>query len=295
MGIVLGVAAALCWGTADFLARFSSRRVGTYSTLFFMQFIGLAALSLYLAATGEFGRLTATIYWQAWAWALVAALLNTVSYLALYRALEVGLLAIVSPIVSGYAAVTFVLAVLSGEMLSLSHEIGIGTVLIGVVLAAIPFERTGNTMLSAPASLRPGTFPLGVGWALTASLGFGVTFWLLGVAVTPSLGGIAPVWLFRLTPLCLLAPLSALLHQQIHLPHGQVWWAIVGLGLLDTVAFVASMLGLATGQIAVVSVLTSLYSAVAVVLAWVFLREKLHWGQWAGIGLIFVGIALVNL
>lgn len=55
------------------------------------------------------------------------------------------------------------------------------------------------------------------------------------------------------------------------------------------------MLGLATGQVAVVSVLTSLYSAVAVVLAWVFLREKLHWGQWAGIGLIFVGIALVNL
>jgi drug/metabolite transporter (DMT)-like permease len=295
MGIVLGVTAALCWGAADFLARFSSRRVGFYSTLFFMQFIGLASLSLYLASTGEFGRLTARMYLQAWAWALVAALLNTISYLALYRALEVGLLAIVSPIVSGYAAVTVVLAVLSGERLSLSHEIGIGTVLIGVVLTTIPHGQRGNMKLSAPASLRRRTVPPGIGCAFTAALGFGVTFWLLGVAVTPILGGIAPVWLFRLTPLCLLAPLSALLHQPIRLPHGQVWVVIMGVGLLDTVAYIASMLGLATGQLAVVSVLTSLYSAVAVALAWVFLREKLHWGQWAGIGLIFVGITLVNL
>ncbi len=44
-----------------------------------------------------------------------------------------------------------------------------------------------------------------------------------------------------------------------------------------------------------VSVLASLFGAVTVLLAWLFLREGLHWGQWLGICFIFAGIALVSL
>ncbi len=39
MGILLGLLAALCWGSADFLVRYSTHLIGTYRTLFFMQFI----------------------------------------------------------------------------------------------------------------------------------------------------------------------------------------------------------------------------------------------------------------
>src|SRR5260370_31923483 len=103
-----------------------------------MQFIGFFGLSLYLALSGEFGRLVNGQYWQAWGWALLATLLNTASYLALYRAFEIGLLVIVSPLVSSYAAVTVGLSVLSGEQLTLSHGVGVGIVLIGVRLAVTP-------------------------------------------------------------------------------------------------------------------------------------------------------------
>ena len=41
--------------------------------------------------------------------------------------------------------------------------------------------------------------------------------------------------------------------------------------------------------------LASLYGAVTVVLAWIFLREKLERNQWFGIVLIFVGIVLVSI
>ncbi|HEV7235853.1 MAG TPA: EamA family transporter, partial [Ktedonobacteraceae bacterium] len=74
------------------------------------------------------------------------------------------------------------------------------------------------------------------------------------------------------------------------------WWYITGVGILDTAAFVIAAIALGNGQeVAIVSVLVSLFSAVTVVLAWIFLREKLHWSQWLGIGIIFVGIVLVNV
>jgi EamA-like transporter family len=62
------------------------------------------------------------------------------------------------------------------------------------------------------------------------------------------------------------------------------------LGLLDTGAFVASALGFATGQVAIVSVLASLYSAIAVVLTAIFLRERLHVIQWLGMSMLLAGV-----
>ena len=98
MGIILGLSAAFFWGTADFLVRYTTRIIGTYRTLFYMQFIGLAGLSIFLVTSGEFSRLAARISWQWWILAVITALLNVISALALYRSFEIGVLAIVSPI-----------------------------------------------------------------------------------------------------------------------------------------------------------------------------------------------------
>ncbi|MGH9432852.1 MAG: EamA family transporter, partial [Terriglobia bacterium] len=73
------------------------------------------------------------------------------------------------------------------------------------------------------------------------------------------------------------------------------WWLLAGTGCFDTAAFVATAIGLTTEQVSVVTVLSSLFGAVTAGLAWVFLRERLHWTQWVGIGLIFAGIVLVSV
>src|SRR5258708_20072461 len=146
-----------------------------------------------------------------------------------------------------------------------------------------------------PPSPAVRTFTPGICWAFAASLAFGIIYWLLVFYISPVLGGIAPTWLFRLAPICLLAPLSALTHQSLRLPRGYAWWLIIGVGILDTAAIIAGMLGLATGQVAIVSVLSSLYSVVTIVLAWLFLREKLRWTQWLSYIFILGALVLVNL
>lgn len=298
MAIILSLVSAILWGSADFFARYATRLIGTYRTLFYMQFLGLVGLSGYLFATGTFNRLSPmdSHFWQPWAWAILAATLNVFSSLALYRAFEVGVLAIVSPIAAGSSALTVLLSFLSGEVISQERGIGIGAVMLGVILAATSFSSMAHSSDTELALQAKRKLTSGVSWALLAAAGYGILFWILGFHVTPILGGIIPVWLVRLTTISTLALFTLPLKQPLTLPRGPVWWYITAVAILDTLAFITATIALGNGQnVAIVSVLISLFSAVTVVLAWIFLRDRLHWNQWLGIVVIFIGIVLVNL
>src|SRR5690348_6913633 len=53
MGMLFGLIAALGWGTGDFFTRYSTHRIGTYRTMFYMQFLGIVGLGAYILLTGE--------------------------------------------------------------------------------------------------------------------------------------------------------------------------------------------------------------------------------------------------
>jgi drug/metabolite transporter (DMT)-like permease len=292
LGIVLGLAGAVCWGVADFLARFSSRRVGAYRTLLFMQAFGFVGLSAYLKWAHGFAQISAH-GWQPWAFGAIAGLLNMIASLALYYSFQIGAMSVVAPVSSSYPALTVMLALLSGEHIQALRGIGLAVTLVGVVLASTSFAAD---KVDAPAR---GNHPharlaKGVVWAIVAAIGFGFLFWFLGFHVVPVLGSVISVWMIRLTSFTVLVLAAAPSRQTITLPRGSVWWLLLGIGLLDTAAFVFNNAGLHTGQVSVVSVLASLYGAVTVVLSWVFLRERLECSQWLGIVLIFAGIVLVS-
>jgi drug/metabolite transporter (DMT)-like permease len=312
MGILFGLVAAVSWGAADFFARYVTHRLGAYLTLFFMQFVGMLTLGFYLLSTGQLQFLLHHTSWIPWTWALLAALLNIVSSLALYRAFEIGTLTIVSPIAASYAVVTVVLAIFSGEALTWNHDIALVFVFLGIIGAATPFVhmQKKNVTLIEKKELQAIQMELvelvplkrwkrksfqGILFAVVASLGYGCAFWVLGFRVTPILGGIIPVWISRtVTPSVLLA-CAPLFRQSFKLPHGDTWWFLAGVSILDTVAFISYTLGTTQGQLAIVTMLSSLYSVITVVLAWCFLHERLQWSQWLGIGVVFAGIVLVNM
>lgn len=289
MGILLGLLSALCWGTADFVARDTTRRIGTYCTQFYLQLFSFAMLTLFLFFSGGFMQFP-QVSTQVWLWMLVAGLINILSSLAMYRAFEIGILAIVSPIVASYAIVTVILAVFSGEVLNKTRAIGIMAALVGVVMAAAHHSETeihwGQKRLKLPP---------GVGWAALAALGFGVSFWILGLHINPVMEGVWPVWMLRVIGGITLFLLTVPLRQNITPPRGLALRGMLAITVLDTLAYIAFTFASTNDQLSVVSVLVSLFSAVTVVLAWVLLRERLGRSQWAGIGAIFLGIALVSI
>jgi uncharacterized membrane protein len=293
LGIILGLSGALCWGVADFLARFSSRRVGAYRTLLFMQAFGFVGLCAYLQWTHGFA-LVAAHGWKPWAFGVMAGLLNMIASLALYYSFQIGVMSVVAPVSSSYPALTVVLAMFSGERLQMLRGLGLGITLIGVVLASTSFAPVSTRSPADGSHHARARLTKGVGWAIVSAIGFGFLFWFLGFHVVPVLGSVISVWMIRLTSFGVLILAATPARQSIALPRGGVWWLLLGIGSLDTLAFVFNNAGLHTGQVSVVSVLASLYGAVTVVLAWIFLRERLERSQWLGIVLIFVGIVLVS-
>src|SRR5258708_6158490 len=289
-GILLGVATAVCWGSADCLARFATRTLGSLRAVFWMQALGAVFVTILLLCAHDSGHLFDGSGWQPWGWGMLAGAINTFAMLALYRAFEIGKLSLVGPVSASYPALTVVLSLLSGEHLSLPRAAGIVAALAGVLLVA-----TGENSASEAGSAKKSIATAGLGWAIAASVSFGVLFWLLGIRMIPRTGALATVWLIRVTgaAFTFLVVLAAKL--PLRLKSRQTLGQVYGMGFLDTAAFAMSNLGMRLEQVAVVSVLGSLYGAVTVALAATFLKERIALLQWAGIACIFLGVTLINL
>ncbi|HET8921697.1 MAG TPA: DMT family transporter [Candidatus Acidoferrum sp.] len=289
MGILLGLLTALTWGGADFMARFVTHRIGTLRTMLYMQLSGLFLLTVFLPSLGGWGHLADGSGWHPWAWGILAGIVNASGTLALYRSFEIGKMAVVAPVSASYPALTLLLSWLTGEKLTLIRIAGIILTLLGVVVVAHGEKVTG-TNGTGPAQKNS----KGIGWAIAAGIAFGFLFWLLGIRVVPRVGATQAVWLIRLTSSVLAIAVLLFARQPMSLPRSNLRWMALGMGGMDTGAFVLSNRGMQMEQVAVISVLGSLYGAVTVVLAAIVLRERISLSQWAGIVTIFLGIYLIS-
>lgn len=323
-GIISGLTAALCWGVADFFARIAARTGGTFRTLLIMQFIATVAL---LAVAMPLGLLTLVGLPPQLTFAAVLLNLTILAGTALlYHAFAIGTLAIVSPIAASYAAVTALLAIVfSREHPQLPQILGIASTLGGVILTSAASSYTPGDHANPLPLLDDGTAtpyirkaPLslasGLPEALISTLIFGFCYWALRFVV-PGLGGITVAFIGKasdLIALLLLGLAAALLRQpkpsqtvaqraapSLPVQPAHQWriflLAVIPTALFDTAANIAYNLGIAGSLTSVVAVLSSLFSAVTVLLAWIFLGERLSPWQWVGVIAIFLGIALVSL
>lgn len=302
-GILLGLSAALCWGGADFIARYSARRIGAYRTLFFMQVVGLSFAGIWIAAVDPAGGIAALVggLQHHWGLAVFMGAASGLSMLAFYSALEFGALAIVAPIASSYPALTVLLAYASGERLAPLRIAGVALTLAGVVLASIPEASasavdaaTGAGANSAPRG-ESRRFAPGVLLAMACALGFGVTYWALGFYAIAAWGALGTVWTQRLSTVVWLAASVVPLRRSLAPPSGSGWWLVIVVGVLDAFGFLLSNRGFEREQVGVVTVLGSLFGAVTLLLALLILGERLSRRQWVGVVLIFTGVVLINL
>ncbi len=313
-GVLLGLTAALCWGVADYCLRGATQLAGTFRALYFMQVVGLLAfVCLALAQPLSLARATGA--------ALLAAvalnLLILVGAALLYRSFAIGKLAVVSPIAASFGAIATILALLSGERPSAPQLAGLALLLVGVALSGVapshPAEAASSSAASAARSRHRVLGP-GVAEALGATLIFGVGYWALRYVVA-QLGGVQTAMIGKASDLAALtlvillgwgwqrmtgsaafAQGTATAATPALAPRSALFWRwLIPGALLDAAANVAYNLGVSGALTSVVATLSSLFTAVTVLLAWVFLRERLTRLQWVGVGSILVGIALVNL
>ena len=306
-GVLLGLSAALCWGVADYCLRGATHAAGTFRALYFMQVFGLLSLLaviplLRLSFAGATPEATLA--------AAANSLLILVGAALLYRSFIIGKLAVVSPIAASFGAITTLLALLSGERPTAWQLLGLGLLLVGVTLSGMAPTHPGD----APRNGARRLLGPGVGEALIATVIFGATYWAQRYIVA-QLGGVQTAFVGKATDFAALSLIvvvgwaarrfvgapalaegSALPALRSLAPRAGIFWLwLIPGAILDVIANVAYNIGVTDALTSVVATLSSLFTAVTVMLAAVFLRERLTRIQWSGVALILFGIALVNL
>jgi drug/metabolite transporter (DMT)-like permease len=284
MGILLGLTAALSWGLADYFAAVASRRTGAFRVVLGFHLVAMALLAALLLVTGEG---VSDVSGGDLAWFVLVGILGGLSYIAFYRALAIGPISIVSPIVSAYAAVTVVCAVLiGGERLGGGETVAIVVVMLGVVLASSDLAQI--TALERIALL-------GILLALATAVLIGV--FVYGVAYfSADYGWLVPIFLARGFSTLFLVAVSLRGAQWRFPDRSPSLLAMIALiAVVDTVGYVAFNFGVRHADTSVVATAAAPYAVVPIVAGVALLHERPRPTQWSGIALVIAGLILLGL
>jgi drug/metabolite transporter (DMT)-like permease len=270
-----GLGAALAWGTGTFCSARSSRLIGAWSVVAWVMLFGLVA-NLVVIAVGPSpspGSLSPTDI----AWMLMSGLGNVVGLILEYTALRLGKVGVVTPVTSTEGAIAAVLAVAAGEALGVAPAGLLAVVVLGIVLAGV-----------APEESTPDEHKLAaLGLAVLAALSFGI-----GIFATGHISESLPIGWAVLPPRLVgvaIVTIPLALSRRLRLSRAALP-LVVFTGLAEVLGFICFAVG-ARDSVAVAAVLGSQFGAVAAVLAFFFLRERLTRLQLAGVALILIGVA----
>jgi drug/metabolite transporter (DMT)-like permease len=293
MVIVFALAAAVLYGSADFLGGAASRRSRALSVAVLS--VPAGAVVMLLAAVVAGGPLpTAGL-----GWAVAAGAFGGIGLMAFYTGLAVGPMSVVAPVSALVSTVLPVgVAVASGEHLGVRVYAGVATCLLAIVLVSL--ERGGRPARNAGSSaqdrsLRHHATLRGVGYGVVCGALFGIFFVFLRNA--GSAGVFWPVGISRLAN-CAVVLIAAVLARARPVGReagGQVLAAAIFSGVLDASANLFYVLATRAGLFGVAIVLTSLYPGITVLLARVVLRERMHAVQRIGLLLAAGGVILVTM
>lgn len=284
--VVGGLGAMLGWGISDFFAKKTVDKIGDTVALFWMQTLGLIPLFIFFLFNFNFSGFT----FNQIPWVILLGAIDVAGYLMFYKALERGKVSIVSPIVASYAAFAVLIsALVFGEQLSKSILLVLGMVFVGILLTSIDFDEIRKDGFDWSDSVK------GVPEAILAVVFFSVWFPFWDNFVS---GGnwLVLVILLRMVMSFMLLGITKVSKLSIKVKSKEVVKWLMIIGLLDAVAYLTLTWGYGvTSYTSIISMLSATFSLPTLVLARVFLKEKLKLSQWGGIALILLGLTLLGI
>lgn len=288
MPILLAFVSALVYGIADYCGGRATRRNPAVLVALVGQAVSLLLMGVAVAVMGDPVPRAATLIWG-----IAGGVTGSIGLLCLYFALANGEMTVVAPIASVVGAtLPVIVGLASGERPEVVGYLGIALAVVAVALI--------SGLLGSRAS---STRPMVMGAAALAGLGFGGLFVALDRAADDA--GLWPLLATRVASVPMLGALvvSAAVRARRSpgatsaRPVSCAGWRHRGLGLaclagvLDNFANVLYLLATRGGLLSIVAVVSSLYPASTIALAFVIDRERIHRAQ--VIGLVTAGGALV--
>jgi drug/metabolite transporter (DMT)-like permease len=295
LAIALALGSSLVYGVSDFLGGLKSKSLPLLWVLLISQGSALVLLALIVPTSGE-----SPPSGEYLGYAALAGLSEAVGVAALYRGLAVGVMSIVAPVAATAPVVPVVVAIFLGELPAPIQGVGIVAALAGIAFISWGTRPDEQPPVRCPPGGVPGPSAgrfrvspevgTSILFGLLTALGFGGFLvgmdaasegsvpWALLVARLASVTAFATAYLVTRPPLTV---------RRSELPV----LALIGLLIIgaDSLYAVASTEGL----LSVVVVLSSLYPAVTIALARVYLNERLQRLQQVGVAAALCGAVAI--
>lgn len=272
---ILALSTALMYGAADFAGGLATRTHSAWRITAWSQLFGAPILivGVVLVAATEVTGSDLMLGASAGIFGLVGIVL-------MYSALATGTMSVVAPIIGTLAAaipVAWDLA--TGAVIGRAHWLGIVIAISAVALLA-----------SQPGDTAAGTLPIAK--AVAAAVAFAAFF--IVMSYTSESAGLWPLVAARSASMPVAFAVAIGLSSATP-PTRSVLPLVVFTGFADMGANIAILLAVQRGPLGIVAVMSSLYPAVTVVAALVFLKERPSVVQWVGIGMAVVGALILAL
>ncbi len=280
---VWAIGSAMLYGAADFTGGLATRRAAAIPVVLVSQFSGLVSLALLLPLLPSAAPSLPDLLWGA-----IAGLTGGVGVALLYRALAIGVMAVVAP-TTAVCAVTIPVAisVLLGER---PPPLAVGGIALGILSILLVSQQRNAASHSAGSRISVRQLPPGVGAALASGVAIG--FFFLALAQTRPEAGMWPLLASRTFSVILFGAIAAYGRSPVGMP-AQLTLLTILCGMLDMLANALYVVAARAGPLSTVVTLSSLYPASTVLLARVVLGERLNLLQVAGVGCALAAVVLI--
>lgn len=274
------------WGAADFFAKKTIDKLGDVQTLFWQQFIGIVPLLVLFFAHPY----TPHLHHYDWLFILLLGVVSGLSYLPLYSGFGKGQLSLLSPVFASYSVVTVLLSIIFlGESLQHWRVVAIVVTVLGILLISTDIKDLRT-------SFRKHAFRL-AGLPEVASAMLVYSVWLL--FLDQFLNG--KQWVFFMLFIRIFSTLAVLIYAlarkiSLKVSDRTLWKYLAAIGVFDVAAFSFVSYGFSHSQYpSVIAVLSATFSLPTIILAWVFLKERISVQQTVAALVILAGVVLISV
>ena len=284
LSIVLGIGGMVGWGIYDFLGGVFAKQIGSFKSLFWSQLAGL--ISIFLLAI--FFKPGINIPVLVIILSFIAAILYSAGYLFFFKGFETGNVSIIAATMNLWAVFTMLFAfIFMGQRLSALQTVGVLMIILGATLASLNWSEIRNQRFQLSAGVKEAAF---------GAFFFGI-FWNISEIISEKVGWLLTTLFIKSGIILFLLIISLLTKQVIGLTKisTKTKTIILLMGGIEAGAVALVNYGLTIGDAILITPIASALSIVTIVLAVVFLKDKISKPQGFGIVMAVAGIIATAL
>ena len=272
------------WGLYDFLGGVFAKQIGPYKSFFWSQLAGLASILLLgflIVPSMDIPSGVMLLF-------PIAALLYSAGYLFFFKGFEIGNLSIVAATMNLWAVFTMLFAfTFMGQRLSTIQTVAVLMILAGVTLASLNWSEIQQRRFQLSS---------GVKEAIAGAFFFGI-YWNVSEIIVEEVGWLVSTALIKLGIVIFMFLFSFLSKHEMELAGAgaKTISAIFFMGAVEAGAVAVVNYGLTIGDAILITPIASALSIVTILLAIIFIKDKITNLQGFGIATAVVGIVVTGI